>query len=80
MHFIAKYEKSYASKEEVTKRFNNFARSYKLVQTHNQLSERSFEMELNQFADKDRSERTKGIQVGDLSTFTTKIKLFQNDL
>ena len=36
-------------------------------------------MELNQFADMDRSERMKGIQVGDLESFKTKRKLFQNE-
>lgn len=79
VQYIAKYGKTYASKEEVTKRFDNFARSYKIIQNHNHGSERSFQMELNQFADMDRSERMKGIQVGDLESFKTKRKLFQND-
>ena len=35
IHYIAKYGKTYATKEEVTKRYNNFARSFKLVQEHN---------------------------------------------
>ncbi len=47
VQYIAKYGKTYASKEEVTKRFDNFARSYKIIQKHNQGSQRSFEMELN---------------------------------
>jgi hypothetical protein len=57
VQYIARYGKTYASKEEVTKRFDNFAKSYKIVQKHNQGTERSFEMELNQFADMDRAER-----------------------
>jgi hypothetical protein len=47
VQYIAKYGKTYASKEEVTKRFDNFARSYKIIQKHNQGSQRSFQMELN---------------------------------
>jgi hypothetical protein len=47
VQYIAKYGKTYASKEEVTNRFDNFARSYKIIQKHNQGSQRSFEMELN---------------------------------
>jgi len=47
VQYIAKYGKTYASKEEVTKRFDNFARSYEIIQKHNQGSQRSFEMELN---------------------------------
>lgn len=68
VQYIAKYGKTYASKEEVTKRFGNFARSYKIIQNYNHGNERSFQMELNQFADMDRSERMKGIKVGDLES------------
>ena len=35
IQYVAKYGKTYATKEEVTKRYNNFARSFKLVQEHN---------------------------------------------
>lgn len=47
VQYIARYGKAYASKEEVTKRFDNFIRSYRIVQMHNQGGEKSFEMELN---------------------------------
>jgi KDEL-tailed cysteine endopeptidase len=78
VQYIARYGKTYASKEEVTKRFDNFATSYKIVQKHNQGTERSFEMELNQFADMNRAERLQGIQVGDLSNFNAINNLQQN--
>jgi len=52
IQYIARYGKTYASKEEVSRRFINFARSYKLVQMHNQQEDNSFKLELNQFAEK----------------------------
>lgn len=66
VNYIAKYGKTYASKGEVNKRFNNFASSYKIVQMHNQGNKRSFLMELNHFSDMDMTERMKGIHVGDI--------------
>jgi Cathepsin propeptide inhibitor domain (I29) len=71
IQYIARYGKSYASKEEVSKRFENFARTYKMVQIHNQAEDKSFEMGINQFADMDRAERMPGINVGDISEFSS---------
>jgi hypothetical protein len=47
IQYIAKYGKTYASKQEVTKRYSNFAKWYLLVQEHNQSEDKTYEMELN---------------------------------
>jgi len=69
IQYIARYGKTYASKEEVSRRFNNFARSYNLVQMHNQQEDNSFKLELNQFADMDKSEKPTNIKMKDLTHF-----------
>ena len=51
VQYIAKYGKSYSSKNELPLRFEAFSDSYKLVQAHNAKSQSIFKMELNQFAD-----------------------------
>ena len=35
VQYIERYGKACASKEEVTKRFDNFIRNYRMVQMHN---------------------------------------------
>ena len=35
VQYIARYGKAYASKEEVTKRFENFISYYRMAQMHN---------------------------------------------
>ena len=47
IQFIARFGKSYASKEEVTKGFANFVKTYEIVQLHNQREDKTFDMELN---------------------------------
>ena len=47
IQFIAKFGKSYASKEEVAKRFKNFVKTYEIVQMHNQRADKTYEMEIN---------------------------------
>ena len=69
IQYIARYGKTYASKEEVSRRFNNFARSYNLVQMHNQQEDNSFKLELNQFADMDKSEKPSNIKMKELTHF-----------
>ena len=69
IQYIARYGKTYASKEEVSRRFNNFARSYNLVQMHDQQEDNSFKLELNQFADMDKSEKPTNIKMKDLTHF-----------
>jgi flagellar biosynthesis/type III secretory pathway chaperone len=51
IQYIARYGKSYSSKAEIPNRFQKFAKTYRMVQQHNSKNERSFEMEINQWAD-----------------------------
>ena len=49
--FIAKYGKSYTSKEELPKRFEIFERSYNLVKEHNAQEGVQFTLAINHLAD-----------------------------
>jgi C1A family cysteine protease len=75
IQYIARYGKSYAFKEEVSKRFEIFSRTYKMIQMHNQREDKTFEMGLNQFSDIDRAERMTGINIGDVSEFISERNL-----
>ena len=52
-HYIAKYGKSYGTKEEYQFRLQQFLESYKLIMTHNaeNSADHGFFMGLNQFSD-----------------------------
>lgn len=56
LNFIAKYGRSYSSKEEFPLRFHNFAINYRKVALHNAKPGVSFTMEVNQFSDLDQAE------------------------
>ena len=51
IQYIAKYGKSYSSKDEIPLRFEAFSESYNLIKAHNSRSDRLFKMEMNRFAD-----------------------------
>lgn len=51
IQYIAKYGKSYSSKDEIPKRFESFAENFRIVQAHNANPNALYQMELNQFAD-----------------------------
>lgn len=61
VQYIAKYGKTYATKAEVTRRYENFARSYKMIEKHSKEEGSTFKMALNQFADMDCTERKNAI-------------------
>ena len=63
IQFIAKYGRSYGSKEELPLRYELFSKTYKMVKTHNALENTSFKMELNKFADRASSEMRNGLNV-----------------
>ena len=46
MQFLAKYGRSYASKEDVNHRFNTFSANYDHIQAHNEQNEH-FKMTIN---------------------------------
>lgn len=50
MQFLATYGRSYASKEDVTHRFNTFSANYDRIMEHNANYDH-FEMAINQFTD-----------------------------
>jgi len=50
MHFLAKYGRSYASKEDVNHRFNTFSANYDKIMEHNAQNDH-FKMAINQFSD-----------------------------
>lgn len=56
--YIAKFGKSYGTKEEYNFRLQNFLESYEFIMTHNteNASEQGFFMGLNQFSDMHESE------------------------
>jgi len=54
VEFIAKYGRSYTSKEEVNIRFENFARNYEMVKKHN--ARGGYQLEMNQFSDYSEAE------------------------
>jgi C1A family cysteine protease len=58
IQYIAKYGKSYASKDEIPERFQIFSENYKLVQAHNANPNALFKMELNRFADMPVSQKS----------------------
>jgi hypothetical protein len=51
IQFIATYGKNYAGKGEVATRFENFAKTYKMVKAHNLKEDATSKMEINWFAD-----------------------------
>ena len=51
IQFIATYGKNYAGKGEVATRFENFAKTYKMVKAHNLKEDSTSKMEINWFAD-----------------------------
>ena len=56
INHIAKYQRSYASKAELPRRFQLFKKNFIKVKTHNTKPNALFEMELNQFADLEEHE------------------------
>ena len=75
INFIAKYQRSYSSKAEYPTRFENFKRAYYKIKEHNSNPERTYDLAINSFADKHRSERNFGLipptpEEVDLSTST----------
>ena len=56
LNFLAKYQRSYTSKIDYSTRFENFKKTYSLVNTHNANPDRTYDMGINQFADLDESE------------------------
>jgi hypothetical protein len=61
IQFIAKFGKSYSSKEEIPRRFDNFKRAYKMIEVHNAREDASFTLAINKFADMDFSEINHGM-------------------
>jgi hypothetical protein len=53
INFLARFQKSYASKTETLHRFQVFKDNYRVIKAHNSLGEgfTSFTMEVNKFAD-----------------------------
>lgn len=51
IQFIATYGKNYAGKGEVATRFENFAKTYKMVKAHNLKEDATSKMEINWLAD-----------------------------
>ncbi len=51
MQFLAKYGKMYASKSDMSSRFQIFAENFDRIQAHNSAPEGRFKMGINQFAD-----------------------------
>lgn len=47
IHFIAKYGKTYTSKQDVNTRYETFAKNYKMVKEHNALPNVAFTMVIN---------------------------------
>ena len=56
MNFIAKFGKTYASKNEITTRFEKFAKTYQMVKEHNNNPDATSTLEINVFADMEDSE------------------------
>jgi hypothetical protein len=51
INFIAKFGRTYASKDEIAVRFQNFQKTFAMIKEHNAQPNISFEMGINQFAD-----------------------------
>ncbi len=49
--FIAKYGKSYASKEEYRKRFQHFLKTYNTIKETNEIENLGFTLAINEHAD-----------------------------
>lgn len=79
VNFLAKYEITYASKAEYPVRFENFRNTYYMVKEHNANPDRTYDLGINQFADKHISEYNFGAKpfasdiapAGDVFTATT---------
>ena len=61
INFLAKYKRSYSSKNEYPNRFENFKRAYLKIKEHNSNPNRTYDLEINKFADKHKSERKFGL-------------------
>ena len=61
MQYIAKYGKTYASKEEYPQRFETFKQNYQMVKSHNLKKDVSFQMSLNQYSDMTSEEHLTGL-------------------
>ena len=57
IQFMSRFHKSYALKSEMAVRFDNFFRSFKMVQEHNAKEGAGFKMQLNQFSDMTNEEK-----------------------
>ena len=55
IQFIATYGKSYESKHDIPFRFENFIRTYRMIENHNKLSD-DHKLAINQFADMNSTE------------------------
>jgi C1A family cysteine protease len=61
VNFIAKYGKSFASKEEIPKRFAIFSERYIMIKEHNSRPGVLTKLAINQFADMSHEELVKGL-------------------
>jgi len=61
VNFIAKYGKSYSSKEDIPKRFATFSERYIKIKEHNSRSDAVSKMAINHFADMSYEEFPKGM-------------------
>jgi hypothetical protein len=65
--YIAKFGKSYSSKEEIPKRFAAFSNNYIMIKEHNSRPDATFLMEINAFADVLEEEYHKGLTIDESS-------------
>ena len=63
VNFIAKYGKSYSSKEEIPKRFAIFTERYQKIKEHNSRPGALSKMAINHFADMTYEELPKGLMI-----------------
>jgi C1A family cysteine protease len=63
VNFIAKFGKSYSSKDEIPKRFATFSEKYLKIKEHNSRPDAVSKMAINQFADMTSEELPKGLQI-----------------
>ena len=80
VQFIAKYGKSYGSKNDLDMRFENFKRAYNLINEHNSQADIAYSMAINKFADMSPSEITTGLKINtaDIKPFDRKYNLEQS--
>ena len=63
MQFLAKYGKSYTSKNELPSRYQIFKQRYQLVQSFNSKSDATSKLAINRFADMTYEELSLGIEL-----------------